>query len=294
MRRSAPATEIDHRVPPSAEDRIRALQQPFFIPYSLAEAIDTRLTRLLEHPRLQRMPNLVIVGGTNNGKSMIVERFYRHHPPTDNPHGDTLLLPVLLIQSPPGPDEGRLYNKVLEGLFAPFGVTTHPDKKFRQIKTLLTALDTRLLVIDEFHHMLSGPVSKQRYYLNALKHLGTELRLPVVAVGTEQALAALSSDPQMANRFEPVLLPKWQLNEEFQRLLVTLERRLQLHHDSTLAEPTLAAKILALSEGTIGEVVALLRRAAEYAIRTGEERITAHTLNAIVWTLPSERNRQRA
>jgi hypothetical protein len=57
---------------------------------------------------------------------------------------------------------------------------------------------------------------------------------------------------------------------------------------------SLAAKILALSEGVIGEVVALLRQAAEYAIGSGEERITAHTLNAIPWTLPSERNRRRA
>ena len=40
-----------------------------------------RLESLLTWPDKQRMPNLLILGPTNNGKSMIVEKFRRLHPP---------------------------------------------------------------------------------------------------------------------------------------------------------------------------------------------------------------------
>ena len=33
----------------------------------------------MNHPKRQRMPNLLIVGPTNNGKSMIIEKFKRMH-----------------------------------------------------------------------------------------------------------------------------------------------------------------------------------------------------------------------
>lgn len=35
---------------------------------------------LYTFPVRQRMPNLLLVGPTNNGKSMIIEKFRRTHP----------------------------------------------------------------------------------------------------------------------------------------------------------------------------------------------------------------------
>jgi hypothetical protein len=35
------------------------------------------------------------------------------------------------------------------------------------------------------------------------QYLGNELKLPIVAVGTQDAFNAISTDPQLANRFEP-------------------------------------------------------------------------------------------
>ncbi|MGH3710082.1 MAG: TniB family NTP-binding protein [Pseudonocardiaceae bacterium] len=36
-------------------------------------------------PAKQRMPNLLLIGPTNNGKSMMVEKFRRSHPPVSHP-----------------------------------------------------------------------------------------------------------------------------------------------------------------------------------------------------------------
>ena len=53
------------------------------------------------------MPNLLMVGETNNGKTMLVQRFRKQHPASNNPGGDDIVLPVLVIQSPPVADEVR-------------------------------------------------------------------------------------------------------------------------------------------------------------------------------------------
>ena len=44
--------------------------------------------------RKQRMPNLLLIGPTNNGKSMIIEKFRRAHPPVSHPTGRHI--PVLV------------------------------------------------------------------------------------------------------------------------------------------------------------------------------------------------------
>jgi hypothetical protein len=43
-----------------------------------------------------------------------------------------------------------------------------------------------------------------------------------------------------------------EMNREFQTLLASFERTLPLRQPSRLAEPAMAARLLALSEGTIG------------------------------------------
>ena len=71
----------------------------------------------------------------------------------------------------------------------------------------MRATDTRLLVIDELHNLLSGTSMQQRRLLNLLRWLGNELQIPLVGVGTAEALRAIRSDDQLVNRFEPFALP---------------------------------------------------------------------------------------
>lgn len=70
---------------------------------------------------------------------------------------------------------------------------------------LLRVIDPRMLVIDEVHNLLAGTPREQRRMLNLLKFLANQLRVPLVCVGTDDALRAMQSDPQIASRFEPFL-----------------------------------------------------------------------------------------
>jgi DNA polymerase III delta prime subunit len=267
-------------------DRVRGTR---WIGYTRAKQVLAKLKELLIHPKQHRMPNLLLVGDTNNGKTLLVSRFEKLHPEHEHPDGDRLSLPVLYIQAPPVPDEARFYNGILEKLGAPYRSADRIDKKQFQCIRILSKVETKLLIIDEIQHILAGNQSRQRNFLNTIKYLGNELRIPIVGVGTKDAFNAIQTDPQLSNRFEPVILPRWEMNGEYLKLLASFERMLPLRKPSKLAEKDLAMKVLNMSEGTIGEISSLLGKAAVKAIETGAECVSAKLVDSLDWTRPSER-----
>lgn len=273
-------------------ERIERIRASRWIGYPRAQAILTRLEDLLVYPRTHRMPNLLVVGDTNNGKTMLVQRFFARHPPEDNPSGDGVHVPVMYMQAPPVPDEGRFYNALLELLFAPYKPNDRVDKKQFQVIKMLRYIGLRVLIIDEIHHVLAGNLNKQRAFLNVLKYLGNELQISLVGVGTRDAFRALQTDPQLANRFEPAVLPRWQFDTDFLRLLASFERMLPLQKPSLLHETSLASKLFSLCEGYLGELSHLLMDAAVYAVETGKEQIDVRLIDDLGWVSPSERKRQ--
>jgi hypothetical protein len=64
-----------------------------------------------------------------------------------------------------------------------------------------------------------------------------------------------------------------------------------LRRPSNLAGEQISKRLLALSEGTIGELSALLNRAAAEAIRSGREQIDLDVLSKTVYVSPSERRK---
>lgn len=273
----------------SDTQRIQHIKKPRWIGYGRARQVLTKLEDLLVHPPQPRMPNLLIVGETNNGKTMLVSKFREMHPAQENPQGEAVNIPVLYIQAPPGPDERGLYNAILNRLFAEPGRTEHTDAKRERVVSILRRVNLGMIMVDEIHHLLAGTYVKQRNCLNVLKYLGNELCVPMVGVGTAEAVRAIQSDPQLANRFTPAVLPKWGKDAELARLLASFERVLPLKEPSQLASPPLAGLIVDLAGGTIGEMSTLLNTAAIHAIRSNEERITADTLRSCDYVPPALR-----
>lgn len=262
-----------------------------FIEYSLARTIITRLEDLMRMPKVHRMPNLLIVGDTNNGKSMIVNRFVSNHKPKVQLAGDPSSFPVLVVQAPNVPDEGRFYNSILSQIYAPFRPSARVDQRQLQVVRLLDVIGVKILIIDEIHNILAGTSVKQQQFRNMLKYLGNELKIPIVGVGTRDAYFAIQVDKQLENRFDVAVVPKWTMGTEYLRLLASFEAALQLHHPSNLAETSLALKILALCEGTIGELAKLLVQASLRVIESGAEKIDAKCLDECGYSPPSERGR---
>ena len=272
----------------SDEERISFVQAERWIPYPRADKVLSLLEDLLVMPRTHRMPNLLVVGDTNNGKTAILRRFERLHPCVENARRDGNDMPVVYIQAPPVPDEGRLYNSILTAVMAPFRTNDRADEKQKIVLRMIRRLEVRVLLIDEIHHIVAGHLTKQHQFRNLLKYLGNELQIPIVAAGTRDAFNALNTDPQLANRFTPALLPLWESGKDWDRLILSFERRLPLREPSKLAQNA-SATLLEMTGGAIGELSRLLTDAAVEAIRSGRDRMDKKLLTNLRWIKPSAR-----
>lgn len=272
-------------------ERLAHLHGQWWISHPRAKAALDRLEAVLaDGPGRIRPPYLLIVGPTNNGKSMIAEKFRRLHPPERSACGGREVIPVVVMQMPSEPSSRRFYSALLTALNAPVSFYVHGAQLQRHALELLRAVQARVLIIDELHNVLAGAHARRAECLNTLRFLGNELRMPIVGLGTKQAQIAVRSDDQLENRFEPVPLPPWEDNLEFARLLTSFERALPLREPSGLgASLGLRSLILRRSTGLIGEVAAFLTSATTHALAQGRERIDRTTLDGCGYRGPEER-----
>lgn len=280
----------------TVDNRLQAIQRPFWIGYPKVQTIMQKMEEIINYPKMHRMPNLAIIGETNNGKTMLLKTFCRRHAPTEDAYLEHPTLPILMLQTPPEPNEGRLYADILTMLFSHAGARETADAKLQRIRMLLTNLETKMIILDEFQNALAGTGARLRRFLNGIKYLGNELSIPIVVAGTPETLNVLQSDPQIANRFEPVFLPKWEIGEDYLRLLATIEPKLGLKHRSKLHDSVITQRLHEESEGTIGELMKLLQVLAKDAILSGNESISQEMvqrvhLKTLGWKPPSLRNR---
>lgn len=272
-----------------AQERLRHVRADRWIGYSRATDALERLETHYAWPSKQRMPNLLLVGPTNNGKSMIIEKFRRLHPPTSHPEREQV--PVLAVQMPTEPSVSRFYVALLAALGAPLRPRQRVAELEQAVLGLLRAVNVRILVIDELHNVLAGRADTRREFLNLLRFLGNELRIPLVGAGTQEAYLAIRSDDQLENRFEPLTLPRWEPGEEARSLLASFAASFPLRRPSPIATEDMTRYLLARSEGTIGELTHLLTDAAVAAIESGEEAINQRTLRIAPYVGPTERRR---
>ncbi len=279
--------EFRHIMGLSDKERLAFLDQPRWLAYPLANRILDTLRGLMEKPVRPRMPNLLFVGDPNNGKTTLVRRFLELHGQGYVNKDADPVKPIIVAEAPPSADEKGLYISILERFFTPYRPTDPPSKLRYQVIHLLRACHTRILVIDEFHSLLTGTPIKQREVMNALKLLCNELAIPIVGVGTREAVRVLHTDPQHASRFDVVALPLWELNQDFQRLLAGFEKVLPLKQASRLHQPELATRLHAISEGNLGNLHRLLIECATAAISNGQEQIDKNTIEGKAWLRPT-------
>lgn len=270
------------------DERIRFLYEPRWLGYPQANEIMQRLRALLEMPMRPRMPNLLIVGEPNIGKTTLVNRFVRLHGQAhvDEEEAEPRI-PVVVAEAPPKPDEKGLYVSILERFATPYRATDPATKMRYQLIHLMRTCRVRMLIIDELHSLLTGTPARQREVMNALKLLCNELGIPIVGVGTAEAVRVLHSDPQHASRFDVVRLGRWNLDETFVRMLVGFERILPLRKPSGLNRPEQARPLHAISGGNLGDLHRLLIECATEAIKTGTERITPEIVELKSWVKPT-------
>src|SRR6202050_1541362 len=103
----------------SAQQRIRAIRSERWVSYPRVQKTLQILEQILDHPRTTRMPSIAIYGDSGMGKTMIMEKFRREHPPAFDSEAGVERTRVLALQMAGKPGERRLYSQILTALGAP-------------------------------------------------------------------------------------------------------------------------------------------------------------------------------
>ena len=84
-------------------ERIRITQGDRWIDYPRALRAREHLERLLTTPKRERMPCMIVHGDSNIGKTLILHKFQREHPPAFDYEAGIERRPVISVQMPATP-----------------------------------------------------------------------------------------------------------------------------------------------------------------------------------------------
>lgn len=267
-------------------ERIAFIDTPRWIGYSRANEVIEVMQGLMNKVKQHRMPNLLLIGDSNNGKTTIIQDFAERFG--ESYSDEHLVVPVCLIQAPPSANEKDLYISLINYFALPYRSSDSAGVLRAQAVHTLRETHVKILIIDEVHSMLTGTARQQRLIMNAIKYLCNALQLPIVLCGTKDAVRILHTDPQHASRFDVAELPLWQNDKEFRRLVGSFERILPLKKPSNLTEISVLNLIYSISGGNIGNIKRLINECAIEAIESGEERITSKMIEDRSWLRPTK------
>ncbi len=255
------------------KERINFMNEARWIGYTRANRIIETMAEYMNRPQRPRTVGLLLTGPSNNGKTTIVNRFIELYGERYTDENEDPKVPVVMIQSPSTPDEKSFYSSIIDQLWSPHKITAPLNKLRGQAIHLMRVCEVKMLIIDELHTLLSGSVVKKNQALNGLKLLSNELRIPIVGVGTKDALTVIETDKQHASRFDVMTLPRWKTGIEYQRMLLNFELMLPLKKVSKLGAAKTARRLHFISDGNLGDLHRLLVDCAKVAINSGKEQI---------------------
>ena len=256
-------------------ERVTWINSDRFILHANAKAVLTAMKEVYNRPIGIRPACLAVIGGTNEGKTAVANRFLR------DLGGDAVKIfgnhdemPVVMVEMPPRSTEPRLCLAIARSL----GLTGYANSKSRLVSDhvyrALVAKKVRVLILMEFQHISPLPKFERQIVLDMVKGI-SNLGVHVFAVGTDEAQTRLAEDEQVSNRMRVVRVNGFKEGEDLMNFLLSLESFYPLPKPSELWDKRTMAKIYKRTNGVTGEVIALCNAAAVWAGKNTKECIAA-------------------
>lgn len=257
--------------------KVEYIQKTLWIGYTSIQNIEERMNEILLHPRIGRMPNMLILGRPNSGKSTALRRFAFKNRADVDEEGLLLKAPVLGFLMPEAPTEILFADALLRTV----GIIPKRSENYRdligQVYNILKNLECKILLIDEIHHLASGAPKQQERLMNLMKNISTLFAISFIAAGTDVAKNIFNSDEQWNSRFRQYVIPLWNDDDDFKALLWAFERLLPFEERSML--PEMSGYILNRTNRTIGDIYGLLSAASILSIKNGEKSISKKSID---------------
>ena len=165
------------------ETRITRVRAVRWIDHREASLVLLLLQDLLEQPLRERMENILLLGESGMGKTMILRKFERINARPFDATAGVERRPVVVLRMPHEPTEDAFVDQLLTALRAPRSGPGGRQRLWRMRDTafrLLREIRARVLVIDEINSVLVGTPRQQRLFLQLLRFLSNELAVALV------------------------------------------------------------------------------------------------------------------
>ena len=210
--------------------------------------------------------NLAIVGRERSGKSTIIETFVSKYPRVRELSG--MKVPILSFELPAKPTVISLVECMLEKIGDPAYTTGTKGNKIARIKKLIKSAQVRMIVIDEFQHLIDKGTLKIAYEAaDWLKGIVNECNVSLVVSGLPNAISVFNRNKQFRGRFNaPIELPIYDWRnaddrQEFASILRSFHTELSKHYECPkFNSQEVAFMFYIATGGRIGYIWKILRQ----------------------------------
>lgn len=147
----------------------------------------------------------LLLGESGTGKTEVSKKLLEAYKPTTTAGIAyiTTRVGATYVETPSPVSIDGIARVILEGLNDPFPSAGSPAGKTARIITLVNETDTRLIILDEFHNLISiGDPDRAEQVRNWLRILINQIKATVVIAGLPACRDLILSDPQLAGRFQ--------------------------------------------------------------------------------------------
>jgi len=256
------------------EERARYMLTDRLIEHARLRRIIDQVDFLVLRPVQPRAGGLIVTGAAGSGKTSLARATLNRFPPRPPADNRPQQLRAVMISMTEARESRVLYTRLLIRLGCPDPSRYSGADRERMAVKLCREAGLRLLIIDEIQDILTSTARQQRGALDTIKFLMNELDLPMLVLGTPDAIHAMELDQHLNARFDRAELPIWKTDNLLVEFLRTLETTLPLREPSLLSSQTIMTTLVELSRGVLHRLVRLVTTAAAHAVEKGEEKVT--------------------
>lgn len=219
---------------------------------------------------------MLLVGESGAGKTTVIEQFKLSYPRCDTVVSTRI--PVFSATIPrPATIKGVIGN-MLQSISPNISLQRTQANMSRQLYTLLSECKVKLIVLDEFQHMVEHTTKNNAIEVSDwIKTIINETKIPIVLCGLPSAEHVIHVNPQLARRFQTVSRLesfRWPADQPmFTKMLAAIDKELPFTQSSGLSNLAMPKRLMTASMGNMATLMQLIFTAAEIAIVKDKPRI---------------------
>lgn len=238
--------------------------------------------------------NCTLLGTGGTGKSTASRIILSQMPSfvRDENLCERTVVPVFYAEVPSPVTVKSLAETLLRKLNDPNPSAGTTVSMTRRLCRLLAQCETKLVLLDEFHHLLSLRKTNARlntHICNWIKGVVNETRVSFCLIGLPEFGEVLTSDPQLARRFprsfllRPLTLGGGNLQKFLKEIFEKVIFLLNLKKVPDITEETFLLRIYAATGGNPSFIMALIKEAVFVGLRNGGDSVTENDFS-IAWS----------